>query len=156
MMRVLDRTSLALLTIGLRAIGMAFRRGSARLDDSAHVLTHLIASRDLDVKVSEHGTVGSSSHNEIKCMVKGCSKVLWVSETGTMIRPGDLRVRLDQSQIEDNSLAKQITYERTLASVLESIEDPWSHRDPSLSNAPQERTRCSARVVCPVLPSQRA
>ncbi len=60
----------------------------------------------------------SSNNEEIKCYVKGGSTVLWVIETGTIVKPGDELVRLDDSVIEENITQQEITYERAVANKI--------------------------------------
>lgn len=115
---LLFRSLTVCIAIALVVAVVFFGAGPTKSEDTADVLTHVISRSDLDVVVTENGTVESSNNKEIKCMVKGGSTVLWVIETGTMVKPGDVLVRLDQSQIEDNILAKQITYENALANKI--------------------------------------
>ncbi len=75
------------------------------------------------VTVTENGAVESSNNKEIKCFVKGGSTVLWVIETGTLVKPGDELVRLDQSQIEDKILQQKIVYETALANKITAESD---------------------------------
>jgi RND family efflux transporter MFP subunit len=49
--------------------------------------------------------------------------VLWVIETGTMVKPGDELVKLDQSQIEDKILQQKIVYENALANKITAESD---------------------------------
>ncbi len=112
-----------LLVVGAVATVAAFTTRTSQTEDLSEILTHKIARSSLAVTVTENGTVESSNNKEIKCMVKGGSTVLWVIETGTIVEPGDVLVRLDQSQIEDNILAKQITYENALANKITAESD---------------------------------
>ena len=89
--------------------------GTSSLDS---ILTHSVRRGDLRVTVTENGMLESSNNEEIKCMVKGGSTVLWVIETGTFVKPGDELVRLDTSQIEDNITQQQINYERAVANEI--------------------------------------
>ncbi len=84
-------------------------------DKRTRVLSHTVTRGDLVVSVTEQGTLESSSNKEIKCKVKGGSTVLWVIESGTMVQPGDVLVRLDTSTIEDNISQQRIAYENALA-----------------------------------------
>jgi multidrug efflux pump subunit AcrA (membrane-fusion protein) len=86
-------------------------------------LTHKVSREDLAVVVTENGAVESSNNKEIKCMVKGGSTVLWVIETGTMVKPGDELVKLDQSQIEDKILQQKIVYENAMANKITAESD---------------------------------
>lgn len=110
-----------LLLIAGAATQVATR--SLRREPASSILTHRVTRGNLAVKVTENGTVESSNNEEIKCMVKGGSTVLWVIETGTIVKPGDELVRLDTSQIEDNILAQEIVYENALANKITAESD---------------------------------
>ena len=86
-------------------------------------LTHRIGRGNLSIVVTENGAVESGNNKEIKCMVKGGSTVLWVIETGTLVKIGDELVRLDQSQIEDKILQQKIVYENALANKITAESD---------------------------------
>ncbi len=90
---------------------------------SIALITHRVAPTVLTVSVTADGTLESSENIEIKCKVKGGSTVLWVIETGTLVKPGDVLVELDRSQIEDKVLQQQIEYETALANKLISESD---------------------------------
>ncbi len=92
-------------------------------NDTSQILTHRVARSNLDVTVTEDGTLESSSNIEIKCNVKGGSTVIWVIETGTLVKPGDILVELDTSTIEDNVTQRKITYENALANKIISESD---------------------------------
>jgi len=62
---------------------------------------HTIMRGDLDVTLTEQGTLESSDNTEIKCEVRGDSTVNWVVEHGTQVKQGDELVRLENKQIED-------------------------------------------------------
>ncbi|GAB5403491.1 MAG: efflux RND transporter periplasmic adaptor subunit [Aureliella sp.] len=117
------RILITLTVVGAIATIAAYSTRKTQSDYMSDVMTHAIARSSLAVTVAENGTVESSNNKEIKCMVKGGSTVLWVIETGTIVKPGDVLVRLDQSQIEDNILAKQITYENALANKITAESD---------------------------------
>ncbi len=110
-----------MVAVGLIAvIASAFPILSDKLvrDDDASLMTHTVSRGDVVVTVTENGMLESSNNEEIKCFVKGGSTVLWVIETGTIVKPGDELVRLDTSLIEDNITQQQITYERAVANQI--------------------------------------
>ncbi|MDF1843612.1 MAG: efflux RND transporter periplasmic adaptor subunit [Rubripirellula sp.] len=84
-------------------------------DVTESLMTHTVRRGDLKVTVTENGMLESSQNEEIKCMVKGGTTVLWVIETGTFVEPGDELVRLDDALIIENITQQQITYERAVA-----------------------------------------
>ena len=93
----------------IAAIISPFLSASLAPVDDGPKLTHTIRRGDLSVTVTENGMLESSNNEEIKCFVKGGSTVLWVIETGTIVKPGDELVRLDDSVIEENITQQQIT-----------------------------------------------
>jgi len=121
--RWLRRLSLAgILATGTLALGALGPKYLSNETKTKH-LTHVINRGDLAVTVTENGAVESSNNKEIKCLVKGGSTVLWVIETGTMVKPGDELVKLDQSQIEDKILQQKIVYENALANKITAESD---------------------------------
>jgi HlyD family secretion protein len=119
------RSSLVTLAvIAILAAGSAWMMASSSSSDVGPLLTHTITRGDLVVTVTEQGTLESSNNQEIKCKVRGYSKVTWVVAGGTEVEPGDELVRLDTKRIEDaigkhttDAHIARATYERTLADV---------------------------------------
>jgi multidrug efflux pump subunit AcrA (membrane-fusion protein) len=64
-------------------------------------LTYTIARGDLRVTVTEQGNLESSESTEIKCKVRGLNTVIWVVESGTMVKAGDELVRIDTLYIQE-------------------------------------------------------
>ena len=77
------------------ALAVALVPGAMSPRESGPTLTHTIERGDLVVTVTEQGTLESSNNTEIKCKVRGWSLVTWVIDGGTMVREGDVLVRLD-------------------------------------------------------------
>ncbi|MFM8262725.1 MAG: efflux RND transporter periplasmic adaptor subunit [Pirellula sp.] len=117
--RFLILATLAGGTLALGAIAPRFMTSNNKVKH----LIHKVARGDLAVVVTENGAVESSNNKEIKCLVKGGSTVLWVIETGTMVKPGDELVKLDQSQIEDKILQQKIVYENAMANKITAESD---------------------------------
>lgn len=111
-----------LVVAGLTAMGAIAPRFMKSSDVVKH-LTHTMALGSLSVTVTENGAVESSNNKEIKCLVQGGSTVLWVIETGTLVKSGDELVRLDQSKIEDKILQQRIVYETALANKITAESD---------------------------------
>lgn len=106
----------AIAAIGAGAIPFLRQRDGNVVDKS--LMTYKVSRGDLSVTVTENGMLESSNNEEIKCMVKGGSTVLWVIETGTIVETGEELVRMDTSLIEDNITQQQITYERAVANEI--------------------------------------
>ena len=104
-------TTLAAITMGV--VPFLQSRDGDITDDT--LMTYKVSRGNLNVTITENGMLESSNNEEIKCMVKGGSTVLWVIETGTIVKAGEELVRMDTSLIEDNITQQQITYERAVA-----------------------------------------
>lgn len=80
-------------------------------------VTHKVKRSNLSVTVVEQGVLESSENTEIKCMVRGQNTVNWVIENGTIVKPGDVLVRLDTLVIEDaiNERSKYAHWSRSAA-----------------------------------------
>ena len=111
---VIGITALAAIAAG--AVPFLQQRNGNVIDKS--LMTYKVSRGDLSVTVTENGMLESSNNEEIKCMVKGGSTVLWVIETGTIVETGEELVRMDTSLNEDNITQQQITYERAVANEI--------------------------------------
>jgi len=98
------RWTRALLAIGALAVlasaAMLIPRTGAS-QESGPELSHTITRGDLIVTVTEQGTLESADSTEIKCRVRGQNTIIWVVESGSIVKPGDALVRLDTLAIED-------------------------------------------------------
>lgn len=93
-------------------------------EDTGPKLTHTIGRADLNVTVTEQGTLESANNTEVKCEIRGFSTVTWVIPAGTIVEPGDELVRLDTKVLEEqhsltktNTFIAQATLEQTKANV---------------------------------------
>jgi multidrug efflux pump subunit AcrA (membrane-fusion protein) len=110
-----------ILLIGLAVIGgtaYAMMAKSAETETRGLNLTHTIERGDLKVTVVEQGALESSDNEEIKCRIRGWSKVTWIIESGTEVQPGDELVRIDTKRIED-AISKHTTDVHTATATLE-------------------------------------
>lgn len=78
---------------------------------------HGVGRGDLIVTVMEQGLLESSKNEEIKCKVRGLNTVTWIIESGAIVEPGDVLVRLDTLAIEDalNERSKYAHWARSTA-----------------------------------------
>jgi len=107
--------------IGLAGIGgttYAMLAKSSESKTRGLNLTHKIERGDLKITVVEQGALESSDNEEIKCRIRGWSKVTWIIESGTEVQPGDELVRIDTKRIED-AISKHTTDGHTATATLE-------------------------------------
>jgi len=64
-------------------------------------LTYQVVLSDLDVTVTEPGTLESSENTEIRCKVRGQNTITSVVESGSIVKEGDELLRLDTLLIEE-------------------------------------------------------
>ncbi len=95
------RGLLALGAIAVLASAAALIADAMSSQEAGPGLTHTITRGDLLVTVTEQGLLESSENTEIKCKVRGFNTVIWVVESGTVVKPGDELVRLDTLFIEE-------------------------------------------------------
>ena len=95
------RGLLAFGAIAVLASAAALIAGAMSSQETGPRLTHTITRGDLLVTVTEQGILESSENTEIKCQVRGYNTVIWVIDSGTMVKPGDELVRLDTLFIEE-------------------------------------------------------
>ncbi|MHC4431664.1 MAG: hypothetical protein ACYTBS_07480, partial [Planctomycetota bacterium] len=97
----LTRALLAAGTIAVLGAAAAYVPRSGPSQQISPVPTHTIARGDLTVTVTEQGTLESAENTEIKCRVRGENTIIWVIESGAIVKAGDELVRLDTLAIED-------------------------------------------------------
>jgi HlyD family secretion protein len=98
-----------LLGAGALAVVAAAAHWMPRSEPSQAIgpmLTHTIARGKLCAMVMEQGTLESAENTEIKCRVRGENTIIWVIESGSIVKPGDKLLRLDTLTIED-AIAEQ-------------------------------------------------
>lgn len=121
--RVTRRRKLTLPALGVVAVfalAAVLIPGGISSGPSTAALTHTIGRGDLVVTVTEQGTLESSNNTEIKCRVRGWSLVTWVIEGGTVVKEGDVLVRLDTKRIEDAISQQTTTYHTSAATLAQS------------------------------------
>ena len=94
----------ALLVVGAIAVLGAAAQWMPRSGPSQEigpVVTHTVARGDLCARVTEQGTLESAENTEIKCRVRGENTIIWVIESGSIVKAGDELLRLDTLAIED-------------------------------------------------------
>jgi len=88
----------AIAGVGAAALWMP-RPESSR--ETGPVLTHAVTRGNLTFSVTEQGTLESAENTEIKCQVRGENTIIWVIESGSIVKAGDELLRLDTLAIED-------------------------------------------------------
>ena len=118
------RGLMAVAGIVVLGAAAALMFGAASPAESGPKLTHTIDRRDLEVTVTEQGTLESANNTEVRCKVKGADNtIVWIVENGTQVKQGDLLVRIDTSTIETAINTQEIAYQNALATFAQSRSD---------------------------------
>ncbi len=117
--------------VGVIAAVAAITRNATPDVVAGTTMTHTITRGDLQVTVTEKGTLESSNNVEVRSKVWGWKTVNWVIESGVDVKKGDLLVELDASEMEKkvddakinfhNARADMITAESNVAVAGKSI-----------------------------------
>ncbi|MEY2746129.1 MAG: hypothetical protein RL112_1171 [Planctomycetota bacterium] len=70
----------------------------------------------LKVAVVQRGNLAAKDANSVKSEVEGQSTILWLVPEGTQVKPGDLLVELDASDLVDKKVAQEIAVQNAEAS----------------------------------------
>jgi multidrug efflux pump subunit AcrA (membrane-fusion protein) len=104
--------------------GLRFWGPAARAD----IPTHRVTYEDLEVTITERGSLESAENSDIICRVKARSPnstvattIRWVIDDGTQVKKGDRLVQLDDSGLHEQRKAQAITVEQA-AAALEQAE----------------------------------
>jgi multidrug efflux pump subunit AcrA (membrane-fusion protein) len=102
---------MALIVVVVGAAGawyLWFRGPQVRVD----LVTVPVEYRDLQLKVTERGTLEAKDNHDVKCDVKagsrGAPKIKSVVENGSQVNVGDLLVEIDDSYLQEQKDQKEI------------------------------------------------
>lgn len=77
----------------------------------------------LTINVIESGTIKPLQQQIIKSRVEGQAAIIYLIPEGTQVKPGDLLVQLDASQLEEKLAQQQITVQNAEAAFVRSREN---------------------------------
>ena len=94
---------IVLLLFGAGAVAVAYNLPRSGLPDRELAIpeTHTVGPSDLEVTVTESGTLESADNTEIKCQVRGQNTITWVVESGTIVKKGEKLLQLDTLLIQE-------------------------------------------------------
>lgn len=96
------------------------QRTSADLTD---LPVHLVERRDLQITVTEEGSLVSDDNVDITCDVAGGATIIDLVEDGARVTKGMEIVKLDDSVISENATAQKIAYEKARALMIQADKD---------------------------------
>ncbi len=82
------------------------------------VLYHTVSRNDLQITVTDDGTLESAANVDIKCELEGGGTILWLVEDGKVVKEGEKLVELDTSALTDQyNLQKSVTAKALAAKI---------------------------------------
>jgi HlyD family secretion protein len=137
---VIGTAMLALLLIA----GVLTRAYTTRIPaDQKDHLTFSVRRGPLVINLTESGTIESQDKTIIKNQISGKTTILWIIEEGTQVKEGDLLVKLDASQLEDNLFSQQIKVQNSEALYVNSRENLAITKNEAASNTEKAETTLS-------------
>ncbi|MFP6598680.1 MAG: efflux transporter periplasmic adaptor subunit, partial [Candidatus Hydrogenedentota bacterium] len=110
-----------ILVAGLAAFMIQQSGGVGR--DISGLLTFEVVEGPLLISVTESGTINAREQVVIKSEVEGQTQILYLIPEGESVKKGDLLVRLDSSQLEDQLVDMQIRVQNTEALYIDAREN---------------------------------
>ncbi|HPU96919.1 MAG TPA: efflux RND transporter periplasmic adaptor subunit [Candidatus Hydrogenedentes bacterium] len=91
------------------------------------VLTAPVTRGPLEITVAEGGTVEAKESQQIKCEVKGGTRILTLVEEGYLITEEDVKNRkplmtLDSKDLEDQRVSQELEFQNTLSALTDAQE----------------------------------
>ena len=111
------------LVVILAAGGLVGLSGTSGGTGSEGLITQPVKRGELLVTVTEDGNLESARNIDIKCEVAGGSMILAIVDDGKEVQEGDMLVRLESSQREDQINQQKINYEKARATNIQSQKD---------------------------------
>jgi multidrug efflux pump subunit AcrA (membrane-fusion protein) len=89
------------------------------------VILHKVKKEDLNVTVTEKGTLESADNKDVVCRVRAGSKgfastINWVIDDGSKVKKGDLLMILDDSALQDQLRDQKIKVDTALAAKIQA------------------------------------
>jgi multidrug efflux pump subunit AcrA (membrane-fusion protein) len=109
---ILPAVALLLLVVGGTVWGVWFRGPQVRAD----LVTAKVEYKDLQLKITERGTLEAKENRDVKCEVKtgsrGAPKIKSVVENGAQVKKGDLLVEIDDSYLQEQATDQKIVRDK--------------------------------------------
>jgi HlyD family secretion protein len=102
---------------------LALMPGRDSATDLSGLPLHLVARRNLQITVTEEGSLVSDDNVDIACEVDGGSTVIEIVDDGAFVTKGMELVKLDDSVISENATAQKIAFEKARALMIQADKD---------------------------------
>ncbi len=97
--------------------GKIFKKADS--DESKNLIFEPVKRGPLEITITERGNLESAQNSTIVCMVEGDAGVgiLEIKDEGTIVKKGEVVVRLDSSNLNNNKQSQEITVEQAAATL---------------------------------------
>ncbi len=97
--------------------GKIFQKGGS--DESPNLIFEPVKKGPLEITITERGNLESALNSTIVCMVEGEAGVgiLEIKDEGTLVKKGDIVVKLDSSNLNNTKQSQEITVEQAAATL---------------------------------------
>ncbi len=84
---------------------------------------YTVQKKDLEITVTEEGSLVSDENVDITCDVAGGATIIWLVDDGDRVTKGMDIVKLDASVLSENATAQKIAYEKARALMIQADKD---------------------------------
>ena len=91
--------------------------------DLSGMPVYTVEKRNLEITVTEEGSLVSDENVNITCDVAGGATIIWLVEDGDRVTAGMDIVKLDASVLSENATAQKIAYEKARALMIQADKD---------------------------------
>jgi HlyD family secretion protein len=102
---------------------LALLLGRSSGESATEVPLYTVERGPLTISLTENGTIQNREKVVISSEVEGRSTIVFLVQEGRMVAEGDLLVKLDSSQLEDNRIDQEITVQNADASLIQAREN---------------------------------
>ena len=142
----LDRTSarrggamalvVTLIVVGLLAAAgyFAMRSGGDSIDVAARRDLATASNRSFDINTVASGTIETRNRVEIRSRVEARSTISYIIDEGTLVKPGDVLLRLNTETIEQEIASQELEVANAVAAKVNAENDLKNQVDQNESN----------------------
>ena len=94
-----------------------------RTTDLTGMPLYTVEKRDLQITVTEEGSLVSDENVDITCDVVGGATIIWLVDDGSQVAKGMDIVKLDAYVLIENATAQKIAYEKARALMIQADKD---------------------------------
>ena len=115
-------------------LGLVASRRTTDVTHAKDLATAPVRRDDLDITVTEGGSLAAIRSQSIKCEVEGQSRILKIVPEGSIVKKGQILVELDSADLRDRITQQEITLENAKSSYAQAASAYEIQRNQNESN----------------------